>query len=880
LLLMLLGPACGRRVQQGKLPALAGSGRSASILSAQRSPHPPFKKLWGLEREEQVESFVISGGAIYFGAWGLRGAAYGAADLATGRRLWVKTVPDKSGTNVADDGKALFVSIGEWKLLACDPRTGKQRWSMPLKGFGSPMAARGGLLFCQLQDGVMSAIDTRTHKPRWTCRLSQKPLTWTCGGKAATGISAVPLFAGGRMFVGTYGAEVLCLHPQTGRVQWRHAAKQTGQEKSVTGIVADGGRVYFATDLGEVEALDINSGKRLWRFAAQAETWCPPALVGGLVVLTGPFDGMVWAINKSDGRQRWSRRVSKVMHPDVSPPSAHGGRIFVTAESKLFAFDATGKRLWTWDTEDDRNPCLAAVLKDGVLLEGGEGYSLARFVMGKPPGLPCDVATRRALARKLVARFDRLNADEKRTLRKLGDDAFEPLLALAKERLKDYEGRKAKTGERYDEETDNAYSRFYDAMELLPQVATRKRTPELLLLLQIAKTPDGRGPVLQCLVGKGDERQTMPLFISILKKVKPDWGYAYSQTSLALYAVARSRDPRAVEFMLEQLANPRAAPEIRGSAFLNLARTGGSEGLKAVLAAKDRRRMIPSFAEFMRLDKLGTTVEKPVKPSRSHYVPSVHLQLETQLAATRKDKDGVLWGLITSAALGAGDDLWIVKHDGEHWTEPVFTGVSRGELGKQDWFSRFVGNATLSRDSDGDGWTDLVEERLGADPHNPDTDGDGIKDSQDKNPLAAPRSLSQEEQVLAAAFEARYRFVGDRDVPCLVTLPKGIEPLELSGWNWTIIPEKGARKSPLSKVIQKGAAAVDFMLPSCDFSGAALLGRKPGELPFVLWNKDHTQAKLELETYYAGLDATGFDITLKRFGRDWVVIRAEMTWIS
>lgn len=66
-----------------------------------------------------------------------------------------------------------------------------------------------------------------------------------------------------------------------------------------------------------------------------------------------------------------------------------------------------------------------------------------------------------------------------------------------------------------------------------------------------------------------------------------------------------------------------------------------------------------------------------------------------------------------------------------------------------------LGLAATGKDSDHDSLTDLMERRLGTDPHNPDTDGDGLKDGVDKNPLAAPRRLSEVEQILAAAFEAR-----------------------------------------------------------------------------------------------------------------------------
>ena len=206
------------------------------------------------------------------------------------------------------------------------------------------------------------------------------------------------------------------------------------------------------------------------------------------------------------------------------------------------------------------------------------------------------------------------------------------------------------------------------------------------------------------------------------------------------------------------------------------------------------------------------------------------------------------------------------------------TETAQAELGKVDWYQKFVGKPALARDSDHDGFTDLVERRLGTDPYKADSDGDGLIDSQDKNPVVGPRRLGETEQVLLAAFEARFRFLGERDVPCLVRLPKGVDPFEFSGWDWIVIPLKAGAKSPLTKVIGKGIAVVSFAAPSYDLTGAAVHGRD--RTPFILWNNAHTEAKLALSTYYGGLDGTGYDIHLRKSGGHWVVIQATMVWIS
>lgn len=113
---------------------------------------------------------------------------------------------------------------------------------------------------------------------------------------------------------------------------------------------------------------------------------------------------------------------------------------------------------------------------------------------------------------------------------------------------------------------------------------------------------------------------------------------------------------------------------------------------------------------------------------------------------------------------------------------------------------------------------------------------------------------------------------------CLVELPKGLKPFELYGWSWVTIPLEAGRNSPLQAFVGKGVGTVSFRLPEYDFAGNAVRGGDRSA--FILWNSDHTEAKLQICTHFGELDATGFDIHLKKFGSDWVVIDLRMVWIS
>jgi len=863
-------------------------GAPDSVATAQGTLRPPFRKLWSFNAEAQIDSFVVTELVVFFGAYD----CYGAVDLATGRLLWSVSPsqglmsPYHSDTHVAYDGDTLYVAIGRQKLAAYEAQTGKERWSLPMKGRGSRVGSGSeigvykGTVFCELEDGVLAAIDTTTRVQRWATKLRVKSLVqcwatklnvkWLFGEETSDGrMSVKPFVDDDSLFVGTYAGQVLSLDPQTGQVRWRHVVAEGEHHRWVSGIAADRQRLYCTTAGGELVALNLGSGRILWRFAAQEAIYGEPILADNLVFF-GAEDGTLYAVNKANGRGSWSAALSREMYPDVSPPVVCDGQILVTVDGKLFAFDRSGRMLWQWDTEHDLFGQPITVLSDGVLLAGSRAFR--RFVMGEPPALPSSALERQALTEQLVARFDSLTEDQERDLRKLGHEAFSVLLPLVQERLEAYETRAAAIDSDCDEALDQARRKFAQAMEVLGQIATKEDTPEMLALLERAKKRNARSRVLQWLVEKGDEEHTIPLFLGILKKEKPDWGYGYSATSIALYGVARSHDPRAVSFLIEQLSSHDADPEIRHEAFVNLARTGGTDGVTAVLAARDRRREIPSLEQSMGIDLLNMVIASERSGDQRHWPTG------TKLLATRKGKDGVLWGLFTSRVLGSSSDLWVAKHDGTHWCSPLFTGVDQEELGKADWFTKFVGNASLRKDTDGDGWTNLVEQRLGTNPAKPDTDGDGLIDSRDKNPLVAPHPLGEVQQVLAAAFEARFRFIGERNVPCLVQLPEGVEPFELSGWDWIIVTQGARGESPLTKLVGEGIAAVSFWAPSFDLSGGAVRGRERTSV--ILWNQERTEAKLELETYYGGLNATGYDIRLRKSGEHWVVIEATMQWIS
>ncbi|MHB1458631.1 MAG: PQQ-binding-like beta-propeller repeat protein [Armatimonadota bacterium] len=842
---------------QGIIPA------TSTTISDPTNLHPPFRKAWELSVGDTIIDAAFSKDAIYFGTY----ESYGAIDLKTGKFLWTRNFPKKYfGAHIACQGNILFVSIGEWRTLACDGRTGDELWSEPLKGYSGPMLASDRRLFCELPDGVLTIIDTQTFDVLWIMDLE----TGKKAGSRDLGIAGTPVIYDDRLFVGTFAGEVLCLNPQTGQIIWKHQIT-TGDEPMITGISVDNDYVCYSLFQGPIVMLDINTGKQLWNFGSPSQTNGAPVLYRGNMFFASIYRKIV-AVGAANGRKLWEKPLSGTGNTVTSPAKLSGEQIITGAGTSITAFDPAGKQEWAFDIDDNMFGQPIIISDDGFIVRYES--TIQRYICGEPDSKKLMDMRGKDLAETLVSRFDRLtDADEKKLI-SLGDDAFRALLPAVQDRLRRFEDNIAAGLEDAEEPYERGDETLSSMCMIMRDVTTRKHTPELINVWRSAKTPEGREPIMGIIGAKGDSSMIIPSLLDALKMHKPGHNHLESENDyIGLDIIARSTDPRAIRFLIDELKAPQGDPIIKREAFLNLARTGGKEGIKAVIAAMNKDRKIPSMGSFLRLDVIPEQIETADKDGfKWEWDSPVHF-LKIQ-----KDDNGISWGLISTPIMGSLDDLWIIMHDGRKWTSPLFTGSTSARLGKGDWFAEFVGNCALAVDSDGDGWTDLIELRLGTDPRKRDTDSDGLEDSKDKNPLAKLRKLTDSESVLAAAFQAMYQFSGGRGNPCLVELPKGMKKMEFLGWDWVTFTQEHGQKSTLNSYIGKGIAKISFAAPFYDFNGKRIKASKSDSA--ILWNKTRTEAKLQVQTMYGGLDGTGYDVHVKRFGTEWVVIKVDHAWIS
>ncbi|MFF3559724.1 PQQ-binding-like beta-propeller repeat protein [Streptomyces sp. NPDC002574] len=114
-------------------------------------------------------------------------------------------------------------------------------------------------------------------------------------------------------------------------------------------------------------------GSQLWKFRT-GDTVTSPVVVGD-VVYAGSWDGNLYAVNATTGKQRWSFTADGDENAYSSVVAAHAVVYVGNENGKLYAVDAaTGKQRWSFTTGDyvGSSPTVA----DGVVYVGSEDHHL------------------------------------------------------------------------------------------------------------------------------------------------------------------------------------------------------------------------------------------------------------------------------------------------------------------------------------------------------------------------------------------------------------------------------------------------------------------------------------------------------------------------
>ncbi len=715
-------------------------------------------------------------------------------------------------------------------ILAGEPHSGglwppfKLAWQFPppsarLSGLGDIVLAGNALYYGTGQS--YGALDAATGSPIWEQRFDEDHDRTRV---ACDGTTLCVAASDGRLIV---------CDARGGREMWSLPTKGLPGPMLVRGET-----VYLERRHGELTALSAGTGKARWRFPVDPRHVCPSGTgcygtLGGLHFASGSLftttGRRLICVDTGKGRVRWQW-----------PPDATSGlRVAVVGSNARFLFvrlwpersDGTGSlvamRLHrggvVWKRQIERSSAVLAA--DGLIATWGPDEFLR--VLRASDGLEL-------WSRKVRGEFDAAIAFDAGVFVVYTVPCIRAFAA------------------------DGTPLWQWDAYVAYSNVSELARCGDGFLILA--------GGVSCARLTTGEDEPSPEKVTDAIAVLSDRGRKVDARTWDSLDLLCRSHDPQAVAYLIGQLQNPSAPPAFRRAAYQNVARIGGRAGAAAVLRGRDERRTHLPLKEYVRFDELSPDdVGKPLG------------ERPVRLLETKTDAAGQVWGLFWAPVLGRDYDSWIAKRGPEGWTDLRLTGVESRKLVKTDWLTAFSSDSNLTRDTDGDGLTDVIERRIGTRLDLADSDGDGLSDAVDCNPLVAPRELSEEEQVLAAAFGACFNFTIRRS-PALVRFPKGMKPFELCGWNWIVVPEAAESTRELACLVGTGTDRVSFLPPSEDFG---FLPMEHADTPdIILWGKDRTEAKLSVYDYFGNVGAVTWEVHLRKIEGQWTSIRVRVTMVS
>ncbi|MGD8325378.1 MAG: PQQ-binding-like beta-propeller repeat protein [Sphingomonadales bacterium] len=247
-------------------------------------------------------------------------ATVSALDAATGREIWKRSFKvKKEGNKIAFGGGVaygegkIFATNGYGMMLALDAETGTELWryeaTIPFRG--AP-AYSEGRVFGVTHDNQLIALAAEDGVELWT----------HIGIVEVAGIlgSAAPAVGGGTVLAAYSSGELFALRVENGRVAWTDTLSRTGRLTALATLndidgdpIVDRGTVYAVSHAGRMVAIDYTSGNRIWEqdVAAIATPW-----IAGEYIFMVSVDNELLAIQRRDGRIRWSTQLQRFTDPE------------------------------------------------------------------------------------------------------------------------------------------------------------------------------------------------------------------------------------------------------------------------------------------------------------------------------------------------------------------------------------------------------------------------------------------------------------------------------------------------------------------------------------------------------------------------------------
>jgi hypothetical protein len=376
-----------------------------------------------------------------------------------------------------------------------------------------------------------------------------------------------------------------------------------------------------------------------------------------------------------------------------------------------------------------------------------------------------------------------------------------------------------------------------------------------------------------------------------------------------LGALARVGTDGETNAVIDVLHDASRADDVRFQAFVTLVNIGSPAAIGAADRALMNRRhstrasFAPSAQNFLHL--IGRPVDEEARNNAAEREDFEEWERlgEGGSAARVSLPSGDSLVVFRSSRLGRETDLWLEEFDlrGRPKTAAMFLGIAApgapcsgdpcpitiaidGETlhvsnTGENAVSLSVDLRAVRRDSDGDGITDLVEQRIGTKPMDTDSDGDGIADAADAFPTSASIAMDEERaRITQEILEQYHLLAGERD--------------ELAVLVGDLTPERSGRSGPTLRLTRREAETFKEggglgMLPLITvepihaYSGPA--GRiaaftHAGATPMPATGPDDRAYTVTI--YRGPLRAVGYNVVVRKHGDRWRIRHFDQAWIS
>ncbi|UDG80017.1 outer membrane protein assembly factor BamB [Candidatus Steffania adelgidicola] len=176
------------------------------------------------------------------------------------------------------------------------------------------------------------------------------------GGLSHVHSKLSPASQASRVFVADPYGMIMALDTESGKEIWSknlairtkffsytHSAQLSG------GVTVAGKRIYIGSELAKVYAIDSQNGKLVWERMVAGEALSMPVVSDG-VVLVHTSNGMLQALNKSDGAVKWTAVLSEpvlTLRGESAPTTAFGAAIVGDDNGQVNAvMISQGKMIW------------------------------------------------------------------------------------------------------------------------------------------------------------------------------------------------------------------------------------------------------------------------------------------------------------------------------------------------------------------------------------------------------------------------------------------------------------------------------------------------------------------------------------------------------